>query len=175
SFDFEYYMNSNSYSNLDYFFLYLGINDLFNPENDEQMLTVIQNTINHYNTMITSVHAFDDKIKVIIGLTIPPAYSQDPFGKAYYSTQTRARYKRNHDYFVASLIKEYDKREAEHIILNPIHINLDTRYNMGVEEVRVNKRNSITINSIIKNGGVHPVESGYWQIADIDYAILKGT
>jgi hypothetical protein len=38
----------------------------------------------------------------------------------------------------------------------------------------VNARNTeVTYESPIENGGVHPVLSGYWQIADIYTAFLK--
>ena len=42
---------------------------------------------------------------------------------------------------------------------------------MGLEDTKVNARNTITYSSPIANGGVHPVESGYWQIADV-YLLL---
>ena len=75
---------------------------------------------------------------------------------------------------VEALIAKYDNKESDGIYLVPIHTNLDTIYNMGMETLPVNARNtSITYESPIGNGGVHPVESGYWQIADVYTAFLK--
>ena len=55
-----------------------------------------------------------------------------------------------------------------------IFTNLDTTYNMGLESTPVNARNTaITYESPIANGTVHPVESGYKQLADVYMAFLK--
>lgn len=172
-FDFSYYMTQNAFSIPDYVFINLGINDMFNFENDETLNQGIVDTIAKYEEMITSIHVYNANVKIALGLTIPPNYSQDAFGKAYNSTVTRTRYKRNHDLWVNELIKEFDSRESENIFLVPIHTNLDTRYNMGLEETPVNARNSLTYSSPIGNGGVHPVTSGYWQIADVEWYFLK--
>ena len=48
------------------------------------------------------------------------------------------------------------------------------KYNMGMETNYHNKRNTtMTYESPITNGGVHPVDSGYWQIADVYWFFLK--
>lgn len=172
-FDFSYYMTNNALAVPDYVFINLGINDMFNPTDDTALKTTITNAIARYDEMITSIKAYNSNIKIALGLTIPPNYSQDAFGKAYYSVQNRNRYKRNHDLWVKKLIDTYDNREAENIYVVPIHTNLDTRYNMGLEETQVNARNTATFTSPIGNGGVHPVESGYWQIADVEWYFLK--
>ena len=70
-------------------------------------------------------------------------------------------------------IARYDGRESESIYLIPIHTNLDTKYNMGMEEIQHNKRNSEKYASPIGNGCVHPATSGYWQIADVYWFFLK--
>jgi len=71
------------------------------------------------------------------------------------------------------LIEKYDGREDDGIYTIPIHTNLDTIYNMGLETNVVNSRNSMTYQSPIANGGVHPSIEGYWQIADVYTAFLK--
>jgi lysophospholipase L1-like esterase len=172
-FDFSYYMTQNAFGVPNYVIINLGINDMFGFTDDGTLETGMINATAKYNEMIASIKAYNSSIKIGLGLTIPPNYSQDAFGKAYSSVQNRNRYKRNRDLWVKKLIETYDKRESENIYLVPIHTNLDTRYNMGLEETQVNARNIATFTSPVGNGGVHPVESGYWQIADVEWYFLK--
>lgn len=174
SFDFSYYISSNSLTTPSYVIINLGINDTFSYESDELLETEMSLILSRYTSMINSIKAHNSNIKIGIAVTIPPNYSQDAFGKAYGAGQTRTRYKRNNILWVNKLLETYKGRESENLYLIPIHINLDTRYNFGFETIQVNKRNSMTVESPIANGGVHPVESGYWQIADSYWYFLKG-
>jgi hypothetical protein len=75
---------------------------------------------------------------------------------------------------VQSLIENFSGRESERVYIIPINACLDTVYNMGMETLPVNARNTdVTYQSPIANGGVHPVTSGYWQIADVYTAFIK--
>lgn len=172
TFNFSNYMQTQGYSGLNYAFINLGINDLFRPTNDDEMNVGISEFIADVNTMVASIKAYDSNIKVAIALTIPPAYSQDAFGQ-YEGGNVRWRYKKNNFELVKMLIKTFDNRVNENIYVYPIHTNLDTVYNMGIEEVQVNARNTKKIERVLANGRVHPVESGYWQIADIYWYFLK--
>ena len=73
---------------------------------------------------------------------------------------------------VEALIAEYKDREAEGIYLIPLNVNLDTENNMQTETVVVNSRNTAT--KVRQNNGVHPANSGYYQMADMIYYWLKG-
>ena len=172
-FDFDYYLTSNSFNVPDVVFINLGINDMFHASDDFEAAITVENTLAKYQEMIDSIKSVSEAPKVALGVTIPPNYSQDPFGKSYANNQTRNRYKRNNTLWVKSLIENFDNRINEGIYLVHIHVNLDTRYNMGLEEIQVNARNTTTYMSPIGNGGVHPVESGYWQIADVEWYFLK--
>lgn len=173
-FDFSYYMSSTGFDKPDYVIINLGINDMFSPTTDDALETKIIEAIADYNIMINSIKEYDATIKIGIALTIPPNYSQDAFAKAYATGQTRWRYKRNNVLWVKKLIEVYDNREPENIFLVPINLNIDTKYNYGFETTPVNARNtSITEQTPIANGGVHPVDSGYWQIADSYWYWLK--
>lgn len=173
TFDANYYFINSGVNIPDYFIINLGINDTFNFRNDETLNVEIEKLNDYCDSMITSLRKVDPTMKVCVALTIPPNYSQDAFGKNYKCNQTRHRYKRNNIIWVANLIERYDNREDEGIYVIPIHTNLDTRYNMGMETVQYNKRNTATCEQPIGNGGVHPVESGYWQIADVYWFFLK--
>ena len=174
TFDATYYFENTGIEKPDWLFINLGINDTFGYTDDAVLGTQIEYCKSLCNSMISSIKSASPNTIISVCLTIPPNHSQDAFGKAYSNGQTRNRYKRNNVLWVKSLIEEYDGRESEGIYLIPIYTNLDTVYNMGFETLPVNARNQdITYQSPIGNGGVHPVESGYWQIADVYTAFLK--
>lgn len=169
SFDAQYYFNNSGVAIPDYFIINLGINDTFYSSSEE--------TLTQLNTwsdaMIDSIRSACPNTKICVALTIPPNYSQDPFGKDYGSSQTRSGYKHNNHVYVQNLISRYDGRESENIYVIPIHTNLDTVYNMTSEEIQVNKRNPKTYASPQAHGGVHPDTYGYWQIADAYWFFIK--
>lgn len=174
TFDADYYFTNSGIAKPDWFFINMGINDVFSYETGVALDSAIETCIGYVDSMVASVKSASPSSKIGVCLTIPPNHSQDAFGKAYSNGQTRHRYKKNNTIWVNRLIAEYDNRESEGIYLIPIHTNLDTVYNMGMETLPVNARNTtITYQSPIANGGVHPVESGYWQIADVYTAFLK--
>jgi len=166
-FDFAYYLAQNNIENPDMVILNLGINDVFGKTNDVELDTEINNFVDYYDFMIASIKNAVSNVKIGVCLTIPPNASQDAFGKSYNCGQTRDRYKHNNFELVKRIISEYGNRESENIYLLPINTNLDTVYNMGTEEIAVNKRNTRTYESPIGYGAVHPAESGLWQIADV--------
>lgn len=172
-FDAAYYFANTGVAIPDYFVINLGINDMFGYADDASAESGIATNTTYLDATIASVRSAAPNTKICVALTIPPNYSQDAFGKAYKCSQTRDRYKRNNALWVAELIERYQGRETDGIYILPINTNLDTRYNMGFEAAQVNKRNSETYQQPIGNGGVHPVESGYWQIADVYWFFLK--
>jgi lysophospholipase L1-like esterase len=174
AFDFSYYMAQQSYTGVDYVIINLGINDIFSYTDDTTLQAKINTMLTQYQGMIDSIHAYDEDIKIGLALTIPPAYEQNAFGKSNGCGQTRWRYKRNNFLWVKALIEIFSGQEENNIYLVPINTNLDTRHNMGLEILPVNARNSdVMETSIIANGHVHPVESGYHQIADVYWYWLK--
>ena len=174
TFDAAYYFANSGIKKPDWFFINLGINDTFGYTLDSILEGVIDGLNSMCDSMIASIKEASPNTKIGVVLTIPPNYSQDAFGKAYKCGQTRARYKHNNVIWVDNQIRRYENREEEGIYLIPIHTNLDTKYNMGMETNYHNKRNTtMTYESPITNGGVHPVDSGYWQIADVHWFFLK--
>lgn len=174
TFDAAYYFANSGIAVPDFFVLNMGINDVFSYNTDTALDSGIDQFVSYVDAAIASIKAAAPNTKICVCCTIPPNHSQDAFGKAYSCNQTRNRYKRNNTMLVDRIIEEYDGRESENIYVIPIHTNLDTVYNMGMETLPVNARNTdITYQSPISNGGVHPVESGYWQIADVYTAFLK--
>lgn len=172
-FDFGYYMIKQGYSDLDYVIFNLGINDVFSVSDETDLRNTVDNMLSQYGQMIKSIKAFDDNIKIGLAITIPPAYSQDAFGLNHGTDYVRWRYKRHNYLWCKSLINEFKDQEENDIYLVPIHVNLDTKYNMGMEQVQVNARNPQMVEVIPANGSVHPNEYGYWQIADVYWYFLK--
>ena len=152
----------------------MGINDVFLSDSDDAVLAKIKTCKTQCDAIITSLKNAVSGIKIGIAITIPPNRSQDAFGKAYGCGQTRDRYKSNNLMFVQAIIDAYDDKESDGIYLVPVFTNLDTTYNMGLETTPVNARNTaVTYESPIANGGVHPAESGYKQLADVYMAFIK--
>ena len=175
TFDASYYFTNSGIAQPDWFIINMGINDMFGMTTDAALDSQIDTCIGYLNSMIDSIQGVSASIKIGVCVTIPPNHSQDAFGKAYACSQTRDRYKRNNAFWADAIISEFDEQESNGVYIIPIHTNLDTVYNMGMETLPVNARNTaMTYESPIGNGGVHPVESGYWQIADVYTAFLKG-
>jgi lysophospholipase L1-like esterase len=173
AFDFSQYISSNGLLTPDYVFINLGINDVFSITDDASLDTKATDIVNDYNTMISNIKTQNANVKIGVCITIPPNYSQDAFGTAYGTGQTRRRYKRNNFLLAKKLIASFGGREAENIYLVPIYANLDTRNNFVVQQKQINARNTTMVNYPTNIAGVHPAESGYWQIADSYWYFLK--
>jgi lysophospholipase L1-like esterase len=171
-FNFSQYMTNNGYSNLDYVFINLGINDMFN-ETEGTLNSKIATVLGQYQQMVDSIKAYDGNIKIGLVITIPPNYNQDAFGKDYGTNQTRINYKRNNFAWVKSLINQFKGKQVENIYLVPINVNLDTRTGFGTVQEPTNTRNPTLINKPASSSGVHPIDVGYHQIADMYWYYLK--
>lgn len=126
-FDFNFYMENQSYPTLDYVGICLGINDTFHFNSDETVLNEIPNILGNLDHMINSIKTYNPDIKVGVFVTIPPNTSQDAFAEAYGNGQTQWRYKRNNAIWIDELVKHYDKRKTEGIYLVPDNNNIDTK------------------------------------------------
>jgi lysophospholipase L1-like esterase len=173
-FDFSQYMTTNGFSGTDYVVINLGINDTFSYSDDGSLNSKISTMLTQYQSIIDNIKAYNSSIKIGLAVTIPPNYSQDAFGKDYGSSQTRWRYKRNNYIWAKALINQFKGKEAQNIYLVPINVNIDTEHNFELQTVAVNSRNSTTVIRSATNSGVHPTNSGYYQIADLYYYWLKG-
>jgi len=169
-FDFNYYITNNP-TVPDVVAIHLGINDIFNDTTDAANDTTITDVLSRFDTMVNSIQAYSAAIKVALMVTIPPSASQDAFGDDYANNQSLWRYRRNYFRFVKAFIAKYKGKEANNIYLVPLNTNLDTVNNMQTETVAVNSRNTATV--VRQNNGVHPADSGYNQMADVNYYWLK--
>lgn len=172
-FGFGRYMTTQHFDAPDYVLINLGINDVFTYEEGSALQKKIQTMLTQYQAMIDSIHAYCSDIRIGLCVTIPPAYGQASFGKAYGCRISRWRCKLNNFLWTEAMIESFIGKEDKNIYLIPIHTNLDTCYNMGLESMSVNARSSYTELSTVSNGNCHPDESGYWQIADAIWYFLK--
>jgi lysophospholipase L1-like esterase len=169
--DFSAYMAAKGYTGVDRVIINLGINDIFSYSKDQDLNTAMATMITQLNTLINNIKVYDANIKFGIAITIPPSFSQDAFAASYGSGQTRWRYKHNLILWNKLLISTFGNSEASNIYLVPINLNLDTKNNMQTTTINTNARNTTQIT--VQSNGVHPANSGYYQIADIFYYWLK--
>lgn len=165
TFDFSYYMTQTGFTAPDFVVLNVTINNFGWFISDDV-------TMSDYNKMIASIKAYSADIKILIALTLPPAPTQDAFGGGgNFSGGTRRNQKYRGFHLAKRMITEYKDREAEGIYLAPININLDTVNNFPFREEKANARSEVMVKRYYDN--VHPADSGFNQVADTFYCVIK--
>jgi lysophospholipase L1-like esterase len=157
---------------MDWVLIQLGTNDVFSATSDGAAVSAAQAAFVRMDTLITSIKASDANTKVGLVIAPPPSFDQDSFGANYGAGQTRWRFKRNILIWARDLIAKYQGQEALRVFIVPSNTALDTLNNMSrASSAPVNSRSAVT--STRQNNGLHPVTSGYQQIADAIWAFLK--
>lgn len=174
AFNFAAYLSAHSIALAagDWVTVHLGINDVFGYTDDAACLAQIATMVTQLNAMLASIRAAVAGVRIGLCLTIPPSQDQDAFGHDYAAGQTQWRYKRNRDLWLETMLAAWSGQEASGVYLVPLNANLDTRHNMLTESVPANARSPVLVTR--QSNGVHPADSGYWQIADACYAFLRG-
>ena len=160
--DFSWYCGQIGAPRIDYVLVLIGWNNASITEVDLK---------SHAQTFIDNVHAsYPDAKILLVGLQIPAI---DGLGYNYGASGTYADFQGLMAY-VNNLDAWYDDLAESNS--NVYHINLagqfDTEYNMPTGQTTVNSRNSETVT--IQTNGVHPAQSGYYQIADAVYRAFTG-
>lgn len=174
AFNFAQYMSANSFTGVDRVFIDLGTNDFFNAVSDITVQSIADSCITKLEAMIAQMITYNANIKIGYVLTIPPSRHQDAFANSYGNagTQARWRFKRNVVLWVDRLISQFKGREAEGIYLVPSNVALDTEHNVNKGDATPwNSRTTETTQR--QSNGVHPADSGYKQMADMEWAWLK--
>lgn len=161
-FNFSNYMTTSGLAVPNYVFICLGINGA-----GTDMATVQAK----YDIMVNSIKAYNSNIKIGIMVTIPPAYTQDGFGKQTGLGAKRVGQKPYAFSVAKQLLTGYEGRESENIYIVPTNVNLDTINNFPTEIVAANSRTTNTI--VRQTDHVHPASSGYYQISDTLYYFMK--
>jgi lysophospholipase L1-like esterase len=171
--DFSNYMTENGFTMAadDWVFFHLGINDIFGQSNDSGVMSIALQNAARLETFIDSVQAYQAGIRIGMMVTIPPAKLQSAFGLNYQSGQTRDRYKRNILLYNKTMVDYFGGREGEGIYLCPVHYTVDPVW--GFPSVMQNANSRTTEQVFRMTNGVHPNDSGYYQMADEIFAFLK--
>lgn len=135
TFDFAYYMQNQGYTTPDFVVLQLGINDLYNYGEAD-----IAPTWSAMETIIDSILAYSDSIKVILNLPTTPNANQSQHSACEFLYRNRVI--RYNEYAMAQSLSKYG---TEKVRCSYCHLILDPE-----TEIRDN---------------VHPTASGYQKMA----------
>lgn len=173
--DFANYLTRFSLVTPNYVFIELGVNDTFAYTTDSEAWTFSNVTaVGQYNTLINAIKA--DAPNAKIAIMLPPCYAdQDGFGTSYACGQTSWRAKRNILLFNKAMIANFSGKEAQNIYILASGLNVDTVANFPRNEAgqATNSHNSTLVYP--HNNGVHPDVSGYKQIGDAVFTMMKAT
>jgi lysophospholipase L1-like esterase len=169
--DFRKYLNDHGYtmSKDDLITVHLGINDVF-LENSPAKLESIRSD---FNKMVSEFRSVIPQINIGLCLTIPPSISQDAFAVSYASGQTLKGYMENYKQLVDFLLSNYDTpaMRASRIYCIGFNHAIDRTHNFYKTNMKANARNPQLIETW--GNGVHPDNSGYFQMGDALYAFIK--
>ena len=154
-FDFSYYMTQQGYDGVDCVFIQLGINDLFSYKTDTDLQPAIETYLECLQTMIDSIHTYDNNINIVLNLIIPCADSQDmftsPSGGNYGVVQTTWRCKKNTYLGNLAVIDKFS--DTPRVWLSPFNAAIDT--------------------TTMMDGGVHPINEGYELLGTQMYSYMR--
>ena len=156
SFDLDYYMESNGYTDLDFIVLALGhnhINNAATAENWREIIRLIRSSsfgkdMPIFVTLMTNIGAKD-------------AWANNPDGVIY---------KRNWPVRIAELLAEYDNGVVEGVYLTTQYWACDPQRMFKTETAPSSARDPETV--IRQNDSMHPQKWAYLQIADAMYPYI---
>jgi lysophospholipase L1-like esterase len=154
----------------DFVTITLGGNDTASCT-DANIESTIDTMFKHYDGLIDMIHQVRKDTKIGAVLMYPPAASQDAFGANYRCGLKQWQCKRNLHRVCERMIREYGGREAEHIYLVPVKINMDCEHNFPKLKAPWNSQTKVE--GLRLNNGLHPTEEGYRQIGDTIYCWMK--
>ena len=116
TFDFSYYMTNQEYTTPDFVVLQLGINDLYNYDD-----TRIEPTWDAMETIIDSILAYNNNIKILLNLPTTPNSDQSMLGVPEFLYRNRVI--RYNEYAMKNALSKYGISKVRcsycHLILNP--------------------------------------------------------
>ena len=135
TFNFASYLSAHGYTMAaaDRVWINLNLNDIFNFTTDAAANAAIITQLTAIQGMITSIHAYNSNIKVIICSGTPPYRSQDAFGQYYGSTSqiARSRFRQNWEMEQKFELAYWDNttQVANKVYYVPYGCNWDTKNN----------------------------------------------
>ncbi|HEY1008475.1 MAG: SGNH/GDSL hydrolase family protein [Daejeonella sp.] len=169
--DFKKYLADHAYTMTkdDLITVHLGINDVF-LENSPAKLASIKDD---FNKMVAEFRSVVPQINIGLCITIPPSISQDAFAVSYASGQTLKGYMENYKQLVDFLLVNYDTTQmrASRIYCIGFNYSIDRTNNFHKTTMKANARSSQMVETW--GNGVHPDNSGYYQMGDALYGFIK--
>jgi lysophospholipase L1-like esterase len=169
--DFKKYLDDRGYTMTadDLITVHLGINDVFLDVSDSKLESIKAD----FDKMRTEFRAVIPQINIGLCITIPPSISQDAFAVNYASGQTLKRYLENYKKLVEFLLRNYDTPEMRNSKLYCIGFNhcIDRTNNFQKTTMKANSRSTQIIETW--GNGVHPDNTGYYQMGDVLYTFIK--
>ncbi|HEY1061009.1 MAG TPA: SGNH/GDSL hydrolase family protein [Daejeonella sp.] len=169
--DFKKYLNDKGYSMTadDLITVHLGINDVFLNVSGQKLESIKAD----FDKMLIEFRAVIPRINIGLCITIPPSISQDAFAVNYASGQTLRRYIENYKKLVEFLLSNYDTPEMRNSRLYCIGFNhcIDRTNNFQKTTMKANARSTQIIETW--GNGVHPDNTGYYQMGDTLYSFIK--
>jgi len=169
--DFKKYLDDRGYTMTadDLITVHLGINDVFLDVSDSKLERIKAD----FDKMLIEFRAVIPRINIGLCITIPPSISQDAFAVNYASGQTLRRYIENYKKLVEFLLSNYDTPEMRNSRLYCIGFNhcIDRTNNFQKTTMKANARSTQIIETW--GNGVHPDNTGYYQMGDALYSFIK--
>jgi lysophospholipase L1-like esterase len=171
--DFQHYMNANGFTgNIDYCYIQLGINEMFTSELSQAQIDAIINKAKSFcDTLLDASYGYPN-CKIIIGYEPPSALSLDAFSTNYGASRNWIAYLRNMRLYYETLLADFDNGAYDgNVWFCPAGLWVDREYGYPTVNENVSARQATPI--IIQSNFVHPSISGYKQMADAIYSIIR--
>ena len=162
TFDFSYYMATQSVQKPDIVNICLGTNDGYNWKHTQAPLAVIVN----------SIKAYDSSIKIVVTTLSPTPKDAYGYGRSNLTNGDwnwkQQQYMLSH---VQGIYADYGDREDENIFIAPAYKNIDRDYDYEKAVQAVSTRNPATKSVTWDN--VHVSRYGFYKISDEWYSVLQ--
>ena len=157
---------------IDYTFIELGINDVFGGILAQSDIDgVINNAKTLINAVLDTTYGYPG-CKVILAIPSIGGNSKDGYALNYGSTVESEQYERNMRLLWESMIQTFENGAYKRNVRLSINgLMIDRYYGYGRSLVNVSQRDTTQIQE--HTNGVHPISSGYFQLADAFYSALR--
>lgn len=152
-FDFSNYMTVQSYASVDYVIVNLSTNDFGRS---------LPDVIKDLSTMIDSIHAYNNAVKVVVCLT-----------EGVY--RDKMEWDARNTWFIQmkkQMILTYDNREAEKIYLCPLYLNMDLYEDYDLTDVALSAEDAVKTRKYSADG-IHQNSIGFNKNGDTLYYTMK--
>lgn len=166
--DFDAYITANGTGALDYVFIQLGTNDVYNeqPINDADIAQIIVEA----EQLIDYILADFPSCRIILGFPPKTPNNRYGWGTPYF---TKESYDRAMHKFWTALITNFDEGTYSAQVRLAINgMMLDRDYGFPLTTVNASARIT-SVQEVVSNDNVHPSTEGYKQMADAYYSAYR--